>query len=99
MKFMFGIPSFVTFGEGCTENLAQTILSLGGKNVFCVYDQGIKKAGVTDQIIDNLKNAGLNVVEYDGVLPNPPDIIVEEAAFTARKWNTDIILAIGGAVL
>jgi alcohol dehydrogenase len=96
MKFQFGVPSFITFGEGCTKNLGQTLVGMNAKNVLCVYDMGVKKAGITDSIIADLLASGLNVVEFDGVLPNPPDTLVEEAAQMARGANIDATVAIGG---
>jgi alcohol dehydrogenase len=96
MKFQFGVPSFINFGEGCSKDVGQALVGMGVKSVFCVYDMGVKKAGITDNIIAILKDAGLNVTEYDGVLPNPPDTLVEEAAQIAKSANVDAIVAIGG---
>jgi len=49
-----------------------------------------------DGLISSLKAAGVEAVEYDGVLPNPPDTQVEEAAAIARSANVDLIVAVGG---
>jgi alcohol dehydrogenase class IV len=96
MNFQFGIPSFVTFGEGCTDGIGEMVQGLGGKRVFCVYDKGVKSAGIVDGIVDKMKSAGIEVIEYDKVLPNPPDTLVEEAAELARKADIDVMVAIGG---
>lgn len=96
MQFQFGIPSVVTFGEGSTKNIGEMINGLGGKKVFCVYDMGVKKAGIVEGIVNTMKESGLEVVEFDGVLPNPPDTLVEEAAEKAKKVDVDVLVAIGG---
>ncbi|MDD2319637.1 MAG: iron-containing alcohol dehydrogenase [Geobacteraceae bacterium] len=83
MEFMFGIPSFVHFGEGASKKLGEMALGMGAKKAFVVYDKGVKAAGIES-------------IEYDGVLPNPPDTQVEEAAAIARAANIDIIVAVGG---
>lgn len=96
MQFMFGIPSFVHFGEGVSQKLGETAAGMGAKKAFVVYDKGVKAAGIVDGLIASLKAAGVEAVEYDGVLPNPPDTQVEEAAAIARSANADIIVAVGG---
>ncbi|MCR4441784.1 MAG: iron-containing alcohol dehydrogenase [Peptococcaceae bacterium] len=96
MSFMFGIPAFTFFGEDSSKQVGDLIKSLNCKKAFCVYDKGVKAAGIVDNLIEIIKGAGVEVMEYDGVLPNPPDTIVEEAAQIARGANVDIVVAIGG---
>jgi hypothetical protein len=38
MQFMFGIPSFVHFGEGVSQKLGETAAGMGAKKAFMVYD-------------------------------------------------------------
>lgn len=96
MEFMFGIPSFVQFGCGVAKSTGEVAKSLGAKKVFFVYDKGVKAAGLTDVVLASLKEAGLEVMEYDGVLPNPPETIVEEAAKMAKEFQADVMVALGG---
>lgn len=96
MEFTFGLPSQAIFGAGSAKKLAEIVESYGGKTVFCVYDNGVKQAGIVNGLVKIMEDAGLQVVEYDGVLPNPPDTIVEDATNKAKKYGVDIIVAIGG---
>jgi alcohol dehydrogenase class IV len=64
--------------------------------VFCVYDAGVKEAGIAAQIVESLKTAGLEVVEWDGVVSNPTDVVVEEGARLAREAESQIVVAVGG---
>jgi alcohol dehydrogenase len=96
MEFMFGIPSFVQFGCGTAKRAGEVAKGLGAKRVFFVYDQGVKAAGLVAPVLAALQEAGLEVLEYDGVLQNPPDSLVEEAAATARQFQSDVIVALGG---
>jgi alcohol dehydrogenase len=96
MEFMFGIPSFVQFGCGIAKKTGEVAKQLGAQKVFFVYDKGVKAAGLADVVLSSLKEAGLEVLEYDGVLPNPPDTIVEEAAQKAKKFQADFLVALGG---
>jgi alcohol dehydrogenase class IV len=61
-----------------------------------VYDKGVKNAGIVDGLLASLRSARIETVEYDGVLPNPPDTQIEEAAAVARSADVDIIVAVGG---
>jgi alcohol dehydrogenase len=96
MEFAFGLPGQSIFGTGSSKKLSEIITSFGGKTVFCVYDKGVKKAGIVDGLLKMMKADGLKVIEYDGVVPNPTDTNVEEAANIARKADVDVVVAIGG---
>jgi len=94
MEFIYGIPCTVFFGEGKAKEAGGIVGSTGAKKVFCVYDKGVAK--VAAGIINSLKEAGIDVIEFDGVVPNPPDTLVEEAAQKCRKASVDAVVAIGG---
>jgi alcohol dehydrogenase len=96
MQFMFGIPSFVHFGEGVSAKLGELAAGMGAKKAFVVYDKGVKAAGIVEGLVASLTAAGIEAIEYDGVLPNPPDTQVEDAAFIARSAEVDVIVAVGG---
>lgn len=96
MEFMFGIPSFVHFGPGISAKLGEIAAGLGARKAFVVFDQGIKAAGLVDAPIASLQQAGIETVEFDRILPNPPDTQIEEAAAIARAAGVDLVVAIGG---
>lgn len=84
------------FGEGVYLQTGEKLKQFGAAKVLCVYDKGIKAAGVADKVIDNIKAAGIQVFEYDGVVADPPDTTVDEAAAIGRKENVDAIVGLGG---
>lgn len=94
MEFMYSIPSVVNFGEGASKKIGEMVMGFGAKRVLCVYDLGVKN--LAGEIVNILQESGLTVFAFDGVLPNPPDTIVEDAARTAKEANVDIIVAVGG---
>lgn len=94
MQFEFSIPPYVHFGEGTSNKVGELALGYGAKTVFCIYDKGV--ASVAAGVVKTLKDSGLKVVEYDGVVPNPTDEVMEEAATLAREANTDVVVAVGG---
>ena len=96
MNLMFSLPTSVHFGNGKSREIGALLRERGCKRVFLIYDKGVKAAGLTEDILESLKKKRLAVEEYDGVLPNPPDYQVEEAAQKARSFKADAIVALGG---
>ncbi|MTI67388.1 MAG: iron-containing alcohol dehydrogenase [Firmicutes bacterium] len=96
MNFAFSVPSNVIFGEGSSQQVGQMATLFKCKKVFCVYDKGIKEAGIVDGIIENINNSGIETIEFDEVIPDPPVYLVEKAANIAKQEKVDGIVAIGG---
>ncbi|NLL58096.1 MAG: iron-containing alcohol dehydrogenase, partial [Firmicutes bacterium] len=86
----------VLFGPGASLQTGLKVKELGAQKVLCVYDKGIKSAGIADKIIDNLKAAGLQVVIFDDVKADPPDTIINEAAVMANEEQVDGVVGVGG---
>ena len=96
MPFNINHMTPVLFGANMSLRAGNRLRDLGCTKVLCVYDQGIKKAGIPDKIIKNIKSLGIGVVVYEGVQPDPPDFTVEECAEVGRKAEVDGVVAIGG---
>lgn len=96
MNFNLVIPAQVTFGQGCSLQAGEKLLWFNCKKVMCLYDEGIKNAGIVDPIVQSMKDTGLELVIFDKVLPDPPDYVCEEAAKIAEEENVDGFVAIGG---
>jgi alcohol dehydrogenase len=96
MPFNINHMTPVLFGQNMSLRAGNRLKDLGATKVLCVYDQGIKKAGIPDRIIKNIKALGMQVVVYEGVQPDPPDFTVEECAEVGRKAEVDAVVGIGG---
>jgi alcohol dehydrogenase len=88
------VPSIM--GSGSSLRTGIKVRELGCKKVLVVYDKGLKAVGIADTIVENIQNSGIETICFDGVLPDPPDTMVEEAAEIARNEAIDGIVAIGG---
>lgn len=86
----------VLFGEGASEQVGERVKGLGCARVICIYDEGVRKAGSVDPVVRSLNNAGLEVVRYDGVVPDPPDTAVNECGELAREEKVDGVVGVGG---
>ena len=96
-NFTFSYPTKVYFGEGALEGALPEELARVGETVMLAYGGGsIKKNGVYDAVMEKLKAAGKDVVEFSGIMPNPTYAKVQEGAKLAREKGVDFILAVGG---
>lgn len=96
-NFIFNYPTKVYFGRGCVKEYLCCLLKKQGPTVMLAYGGGsIKKTGVYDQMLDILREAGKNVVEFGGIMPNPTYAKVQEGARLCRENGVDFILAVGG---
>ncbi len=96
-NFIFENSTKVIFGKGCVKEYLRCLLGHYGDTVMLAYGGGsIKKNGVYDEILAVLAEAGKNVVEFPGIMPNPTYAKVQEGAALARKQGVDMILGVGG---
>ena len=96
IDFTYKNPTIIYFGKESLNNL-KTELSNYGENIMLAYGRNsIKKIGLYDQIITILKEAGKNIIELTGIMPNPTYAKVEEGAKLVKEKNVDLILAVGG---
>ena len=95
-NFIYSNPTKLYFGDEAQKNLVEA-LSGFGKKVMLTYGGGsIKRNGVYDDVISALKDAGKEVVELPGVMPNPTVEKLNEGIKIAKENNVDFILAVGG---
>ena len=95
-SFIYDIPTKVYFGAGQLAHLGEE-LSNYGKNVLVCYGGGsIKKSGLYDQVIAEIRRAGLTAFELSGIAPNPRVTSVNEGAAICKREHIDVILAVGG---
>ena len=96
MSFNFFIKSNINFGRGALEDLASIIQRYGMKSAMIVYDGGVKAAGIADKVVAQVEKAEIPYVIFDGVIPNPTNEVVEEAAAKAKEAKVDGFVAVGG---
>ncbi len=95
--FIYSYPTKVYFGEGVAKKAFDAELPKIGKTVMLAYGGGsVKKSGVFDELYGYLKEAGKDVIEFSGIMPNPTYKKVQEGAAFAKEKGVDFILAVGG---
>ncbi|MGM7703223.1 iron-containing alcohol dehydrogenase [Pseudalkalibacillus sp. Hm43] len=89
-------PTRLLFGENQIEQLPEE-LGRKGLNVLVVYGGGsIKRNGVYEDVMRELKKAEANVFELSGVEPNPRLSTVQRGVELCKKEQIDYLLAVGG---
>lgn len=91
----FEVPEII-FGRGLLSQIGSCARRLGGHKVFLVSDQGLFSAGWVDKAIKNIMDAGLEVIFYDNITPNPKDVEVEAGALEYIRHGADVIVGLGG---
>jgi alcohol dehydrogenase len=93
----FFIPTVTLMGVGAHKEIGKQVKVLGGKKPFICTDKGITKAGITQQIVDLVKqDAGVDCVVFDGAVPNPTDTNVHDGLKVFQDKKCDLIITIGG---
>ena len=96
-EFTFTYPAKVYFGEGAAEKALKAELEKAGQTVMLAYGGGsVKSNGIYDQIRGILEEAGKEIVDFSGIMPNPTYAKVQEGAALAKEKCVDFILALGG---
>ena len=96
-NFIFENATKVIFGKGCVKEYLCCLSSHYGPNILLAYGGGsIKRNGVYDEVYKSLRDAGKNVFEFSGIMPNPTYAKVLEGAELVRENHIDLILAVGG---
>lgn len=96
LNFEYHNPTIIYFGKGQVAVLEEE-LAKRAKKVLIVTGQGsVKKNGIFDQVLEQIKRAGVSFIELSGIEANPRLKSVYTGIELARKENVDFILAVGG---
>jgi phosphonate metabolism-associated iron-containing alcohol dehydrogenase len=93
--WLYYIPTKIVFGVGSLNKLTKVVGTFSPKKIVLVTGkQSMKKFGIADKIIENLK--GYNVAIYDNVEHNPITRNVEDGVQFLRKEEGDLVIGLGG---
>lgn len=92
----FSVHSNVIQGENATKDIGEIIKNIGCKKLLLVCDKGVREAGIVDKVLEVIETAVEKVFIFDGVMPNPTDILIDDCARTYAKEGIQCIVATGG---
>lgn len=95
-NFIYNIPTKVYFGENQLDNLGKELRKFG-RRVLLTYGGGsIKRIGLYDRVIEELRKAEMEVFELSGIEPNPRIESVRKGVEICKNEGVDVLLAVGG---
>ena len=95
-SFVYDIPVKVYFGENQLQHLGQELRNYG-RRVLLTYGGGsIKRIGLYDRVLEELRKADMEVFELSGIEPNPRIESVRKGAQMCKEHDIDVLLAVGG---
>ena len=92
----FYMPTRVFFGRGLAGQAGVQAANLGARRAILVTDPGVQAAGLADPVRDALAGAGLDVLAFQQVEPNPRDVDCLAGADLAADFRADAFVAVGG---
>lgn len=84
------------YGNGSVRQVGELVTSMGAKKAFLVCDKGVAAVGIVDKITASLREAGVEFYVFDGVEPDPPVDMAEQAAALCQAEGCDCTIAVGG---
>lgn len=97
LDFQYYSPTRVVFGRNAVKELGNLLKAQDRKKVLLHYGGGsVKKNGVFDAVVEQLKAAEIDYVELGGVEPNPKIDLIREGVKLCKTQGVDFILAVGG---
>ncbi|MCU1649549.1 MAG: alcohol dehydrogenase [Pseudonocardia sp.] len=91
----FHAPEIV-FGCGALSEGAHAALRLGGRRPLLVTDPGLMAAGWPDELLAQLRDAGLRPQVWHDVTPNPKDHEIAAGFQHYLAEGCDVVLGLGG---
>lgn len=91
----FHAPEIV-FGIDSMAEAAHSALRLGGLRPLLVTDPGLIEAGWVDELVDHLRDQGVQAQVWSALTPNPKDHEITAGHEFYRSHGCDVLIALGG---
>jgi len=95
-SFTFQNPTKIIFGKGTIPQIGAEAKTYGTKGMLVYGRSSIKKSGVFDTVKKSCAGAGVKIVEFGGVRPNPVLSHARKGIQLAKKEKVQFILGVGG---
>lgn len=89
------LPREILFGKGQSHALPTVAARVGRRALVCT-DERFAATDAFAEIIDKLRNASIDVLVHDRVLPDVPRDTVAVCVEEARGFKPDMLIGIGG---
>lgn len=86
----------IIYGEGTINLLGEEVKKLGCTKIMMVSGKTMVKSDTYAKCKKNLLEAGMELVEFNEIVPDPLDSIINKGGEIAKKEGVDGIVAVGG---
>jgi len=94
--FNYFQPTEIHFGTGRLSEAGEVVAKYGKRCLLVTVPMEGVLAPLFDKVKGYLKESGVNVEHFDGVVPNPTTDCVSAGAEIARAFRADVTLGVGG---
>lgn len=95
-KFNYHQPTDIRFGCGTINAIGDIVGKYGKRCLLVTVPEFPAVTMLYDKVKKILKDAGIAVAHFDGVVPNPTTESITAGAEIARKHKADVVLGLGG---
>ncbi|MEA3485699.1 MAG: iron-containing alcohol dehydrogenase, partial [Candidatus Aerophobetes bacterium] len=93
-EFTWYLPTRIYFGEGVIEKAGEETKNFGKKALIVTGKSSARKTGALSEVENSLKKAGVEIILFEEVEPNPSLKTVEKGAQLAKECK--VIIGLGG---
>ena len=93
---IFSFPNKIIFGAGTIDTLAEQLSAFSPHKVLLVTDNGIRQAGLANEVTQRLEAAQIDHAIYDGVHGNPVEEDVSDGVDVFHQEGCDFVIGMGG---
>jgi alcohol dehydrogenase class IV len=93
---IWSYPTRIVFGAGAASETGSEAKRAGATKALVVTDKGVVSTGLVAPVEASLRNAGVDVVTFAEVDPNPVEKNVHDGVRALRESGADIVVAVGG---
>lgn len=95
-NFNYYQPTEIRFGWGRVKEVGEVAAKYGKRCLLVTVPVFPALEPVFEKVKTSLKNAGVEVAHFDGVIPNPTTDSITAGAKVAKAHNADVVLGVGG---
>lgn len=96
MYFNYFQPTDIRFGCGRISEVGEIVAQYGKRCLLVTVPVFDAIAPIVDKIKVCLKDAGVEVAHFDGVVPNPTTDSITAGSQVAVSFKADVVLGVGG---
>ncbi len=96
VNYKFEQKAKVAVTEELDQALLETLQSNRWSAPMIVIDQFLLSSDIIKKVLDVLEHAGIGVVIYDKIIPEPPMELIDEGARIFAEKRCDCVVAVGG---